>query len=327
MEALFFGGDDGAFFDFESISRNRRLKYPWMPESKLKSLAGNKCISIPKKEQGEIRIISMDVALMSSKRNNNDATAIFVNQMIKGRGGRFVNNIVYADTSEGETTDVQSLKIRKLFDEYECDYLVLDAASAGMGIFDTLIRDITDPETGDVYPAISCINDKEMADRCTVQGAQKVIWSIKANDTFNSTIAYLLREGFRSGRIKLLSTEYDAADALSEIKGYGALSQSERINFELPYIQTTLLIDELTKLQHEEKSGGKVKLYERSGMRKDRYSSLAYNYYVATQLENKITKKLNNTIRADNLFEIRAPSKSKRKAVINNGKGNTPQWY
>lgn len=329
MEAMFFGSDDGAFFDFESISRNRRLRYPWMPENRARLLAGNKNISIPKKEQGEIRILSADIALMSSKKNHNDATAIFINQMLKSKTSRYVNSIVYADSYEGLKTEEQALIIRKMFDEFDCDYLVLDTNGIGLGVFDALARDIVDPETGDVYPALSCINDKTMAERCTVSGAPKVIWSVKASAQFNSDAAFLLREGFRSGRIKLLSTEYDAEMALSELKGYSSLSPSERVRFELPYIQTTLLIDELTKLQHEE-AGGKVKITEKAGMRKDRYSSLSYNYYVAVQIENKETKKQNNTIKSEDLFAIRAPSQYKsktRKAVINSGKSKAPGWY
>ena len=58
----------------------------------------------------------------------------------------------------------------------------------------------------------------------------------------------------------------------------------------MPYVHTTLLIDELVKLQHEETSG-RVRVFERSGMRKDRYSSLSYNYYVAIQLETKIGRR------------------------------------
>jgi len=68
-----------------------------------------------------------------------------------------------------------------------------------------------------------------------------------------------------------------------------SLSHTEKTNLLLPYIHTTLLINELVKLQHEE-SGGRVKIYEKSGMRKDRYSSLSYNYYVATQLEGKLSR-------------------------------------
>jgi hypothetical protein len=40
MEALWFGDEDGAFFDFNSISKNRRIKYPMLPD-KFSSLLGN----------------------------------------------------------------------------------------------------------------------------------------------------------------------------------------------------------------------------------------------------------------------------------------------
>ena len=82
----------------------------------------------------------------------------------------------------------------------------------------------------------------------------------------------------------------------------------------MPYINTTLLIDELVRLQHEETSG-KIKLSERAGMRKDRYSSLAYNYYVAIQLENKLGKRNNANVSVSDMFVVKAPSSYKRKAV------------
>lgn len=144
-----------------------------------------------------------------------------------------------------------------------------------------------------------------MASRCTVPGADKVIWAIKASASFNSDSAFLLREGFRSGRIRLLINEYDAEEALSDIKGYASLSPSDKLKLQLPYINTTLLVDELTNLEHEE-SSGKIKISEKAGKRKDRYSSLSYNYYVATQIEQKKSRK-QSTNAADDLFIIRPP--------------------
>ena len=200
----------------------------------------------------------------------------------------------------------QALMIRKLFDEYECDYLVIDAQGVGAGVADLLLRDIPDPETGDIYPAISCCNNPDMASRCIEPDARKVIWSIKAGAQFNSDAAYMLREGFRSGRIRLLETEFNGENSMSDLRGYGSLNPSERTQLALPYIHTTLLIDELTKLQHEEKDG-RVKMYERSGMRKDRYSSLSYNYWVACQVENKLRRR--NAVRFSDhsSFMFRAP--------------------
>lgn len=289
MEATWFGDEDGAFFDFNSISKDRRIQFPMLPGSVASLLGNNQKIRIPIKQNGERRILSADIALMSSKKHNNDASAVFINQMIPTKSGRYTNNIVYGDTFEGMHTEDQALIIRKLYDEFSCDYIVLDCTGLGLGVYDAMVRDMVDPDTGEIYPALSCCNNQEMADRCTVRGAEKAIWAIKGSPQLNSECAVLLREGFRSGKIRLLVTEYDAESILPEIKGYNSLSVAEKVKVQMPYIHTTLLVNELVNLQHEE-SGGRVRVFERSGMRKDRYSSLSYNYYVSTQLESKISR-------------------------------------
>lgn len=323
-EALWYGSTDGSFFDYNSISKNRRIKYPMLPNKLAEKVNNSQLVKIPIKQNGEIRILSADIALMSSRKNNNDATAIFINQLMPTKAGRYTSNIVYADACEGLRTDDQALVIRKLFDEFACDYLVLDTNGLGLGVYDCLARDIVDPETGEIYPALSCCNNQEMASRCTVMGADKVIWAVKANAQFNSDCAFLLREAFRSGRIRLLATEYDAEELLGDIRGYSSLSPAERMQLQLPYIHTTLLIDELTKLQHEE-SGGKVRIYEKTGMRKDRYSSLSYNYYVAMQIENKMSKRNSMNISSSEMFVIKPPS-FKGKAVNRIYGQNTTRW-
>lgn len=306
MEALWFGSNENAFFDFNDISKNRKIKYAMVPDDLAAKLNNASQIKIMPKQNGEIRILSADIALMSSKKHNNDATSIFINQMIPNKTGKYSSNIIYPDTNEGLRTDDQSLIIRKLFNEYQCDYLVLDCNGLGLGVYDALASDIVDPDTGEIYPALSCCNNQEMADRCTVIGADKVIWAIKASAQFNSDCAFLLREGFRSGRIRLLIDEFECEEHLSDIKGYGGLSPADKVQLQLPYINTTLLINELINLQHEE-VGGKVKIYEKAGMRKDRYSSLAYNYYVALQIENKMNKKRARNADDQNWFQIKPP--------------------
>jgi hypothetical protein len=49
----------------------------------------------------------------------------------------------------------------------------------------------------------------------------------------------------------------------------------------------------LINLEYEIK-GTNVKITEKSGMRKDRYSSLAYNYWVQCQLEREMLRKQKN---------------------------------
>lgn len=126
MCAEWWGSDEDSFFDFASVSKNRRLQYPMLPEKLSSKLPGNSPMRITQKQNGEVRVLSADIALMSSRKNNNDATAIFVNQMLPTKAGKYINNIVYTESHEGLRTDDQALVIRKLFDEFNCDYLVLD---------------------------------------------------------------------------------------------------------------------------------------------------------------------------------------------------------
>ena len=127
--------------------------------------------------------------------------------------------------------------------------------------------------------------------------------------------------------MRLLTSEYDADEALSEIRGWASLNPPEQMRMKLPYINTTLLIDELVNLQHEE-TGGRVKIFEKAGMRKDRYSSLAYNYYVAIQLENRMGRRNNANASVSDLFVIKAPKSYNRKAVSRTyGGGKQKAWY
>lgn len=324
-EALWWGSSDGSFFDYKNIAKNRKILYPMLPDEISTLIPGNTDIKIGMKQPGEKRILSADIALMSSTKHQNDATSIHINQLTPTKAGRFLSNIVYSENCEGMRTDEQALHIRRMFDEFECDYIVLDCAGLGLGVYDELARDIVDSESGEIYPALSCINDDAMAARCTVVGADRVIWAVKASSRFNSDAAYQLREGLRSGRIRLLQHENEAQSLFEEnVKGFKKLLPTEKLKILLPYINTSLLVDELVNLQYEEK-GGQIRLYEKSGKRKDRYSSLAYNFYVAQQLETKINRRANNSIKTEDSFIIKAPN-SKGKVVSVGGKRSAGWW-
>lgn len=287
MDSLFFGDTDGAFFSFEDVSSQRKLKNPVYPPS----LIQQKTYKIPDLVENERRILSVDVALMASKKHNNDASAIIVNSAVPTKSGFYMSNIIWMENHEGLNTDELALIVRRLYDVYKCTDLVIDTMGTGLGVFDQLIQDIVDPESGVVYPALSCCNDKDMAERCKVPNAPKVIWSIKGSASFNNEICILLRNGFKNEKINLLVHEISGEEIIKDrIKGYSKMNPYEQLEYKMPYVQTTLLVYELTKLEYEAK-GANIKIKEKSGMRKDRYSSLAYNYWVQCQLERELLRK------------------------------------
>lgn len=130
MLAEFYGDSEGSFFNYESVAKNRKIQYPMLPDAicaKLPvSAKDSSKIRIQPKHSGEMRILSADIALMSSNKHQNDATAIFINQLLPTKAKRYINNIVYTETYEGVRTESQALYIRRLYEEYQCDYIVID---------------------------------------------------------------------------------------------------------------------------------------------------------------------------------------------------------
>lgn len=312
MQALFFRESNGGLYNFDDIDKDRILRYAYYPKS-INGRLTDKRLFIQQKKEGEIRILSADIALMSSAKNKNDATSIFINQMVPAAGGKYISNIVFADNNEGLRTEVQALVIRRLFTEYDCDYLVIDTRGLGLGVVDALMGDLYDASSGLTYGALSCCNNPEIASRCTTPNAPKVIWSVLGNPEFNSKCALQLREAIKQKSVRLLISEFDAEDALQEIKGYADLAPADALNLKLPYIHTSLLINELINLEYETKNSV-IKVKEKPGMRKDRYSSLSYNIYVAKQLErDKVTE---NTRRIDNLAFFYSAPELKKKTIL-----------
>ena len=301
MECLWFGDTDGSLFKFDELTARRRLRKALPPLSFC-----NDKITIPKLTTTGKRILSIDVALMqSTKKKKNDASAIFINDLIQVNDTAYQSNFVYGETFEGLKTDELGMIVMKYFYEYQCTDLVLDTNGIGLGVYDFITKDQISQENGKRYKAMTCINDKDMAERCKVRDANKVVWSVKANANFNNEICVLLRNGIQNGKINFLIPEQDADTSLKEIyKGYYKMSPTEQAKLKMSYIQTTFAIYELIKLDHEVKNGN-IKVKEVEGMRKDRYSSIAYSYWCACQLELKLKPKQEDTQNLVNLLPIK----------------------
>lgn len=289
MGCLWFADDDGTFFKYEDISKTRQIPHAFFPPETA-ALLNDKKLAIPELKAGERRILSIDIAVMRSKRGENDASSIFLNQLLPS-GKKYFSNIVYGENLEGMHTEDQALRIRKLFDYFKCTDLVIDRGGYGFGVADALLRSMIDPRTGETFDALSCCNDEEFAQRCNEPDARKVIWSIQANQKMNSDCANMLQQGFKQGRVKLLIPDLECVDELIKYTGYHKLDSADKIKFQLPYINTTLLVNELVNLDYEHNStSNTIKIVEKAGHRKDRYSSLSYNYYIADQLAQKLLR-------------------------------------
>lgn len=287
MGCMWQGDKAGAFFKYDEIIPNRKLKEVLYPAT---CGVSSKYKKVPELLPNERRIISLDIALMGSKKHNNDASSIILNSAIPTSSNKYIGNVVYMENIEDIRGDDLALKVRRYYDYFKCTDMVIDANGLGLPIYELIADDMFDKESGVFYPALNCRNNKLLAEKCKVPDAPKTIWAVKANAEFNSNIYNLLRSAFQQGKINLPISEQEAERYWEEkFKEFKSMEKFEKYEYLHSYLESTFLIYELIALQSEQK-GTNTRVWERSGMRKDRVSSMAYNYWVQNELEKELAK-------------------------------------
>lgn len=305
-EGIFYGSNEDALFNYNILSERRTIQDALRPLDYYKETA----TTIPKKQANEIRILSLDIALMASKKNKNDASCFIINQCMKTNDDTYLSNISYVETQEGLVTEELGLLAMRYFYQYDCDYFAIDANGLGQGVLDyIMVQDRFDPMYGQMYKAMISINNPDMNVRCKVKDATKCLYTIKANAKMNNDMCLSLRSTLQNGYMNLLLSETDMEEKWStKIKNFNKLTDRQKAMLYMPHYQTTFLVDELINLDHEIQNG-LIKVKEKSGMRKDRYSSLEYNLYVVDQLRLNKKRKSNETINLVDRLPIRKGSR------------------
>lgn len=282
MCSEFFGESTSAFFSYKDVSTQRKLILPVYPKPYYE-LLGDPKIKYQKKKLGEIRLLGIDVATQGGSKN--DATAISLLQMMPTNYG-YSRSATYMETIDGGHGQDQAIRIRQLYDDLDCDFVVIDCNGVGLSVFDELAQDQYDSERKIVYEAWSCINDEAMAARCRNPDAPKIMYSVKATAQFNSDAAVYLRDCMRRGKIRFLTDEADGKEWLNGSKAFQNLAVEDQVMYEAPFYQISAFVNEIVNLDYT-LLNDKIKVKERSGARKDRYSSILYANFIAGEIERE----------------------------------------
>lgn len=291
MEGIWLGENEKSYFKFDDLEPNRIINYPIYPRNIYKKIKSSN-FKYPEKKEGEIRIIASDISVMPGKNNDSSVFTIIRLIPLSDKNGKYYSReIVYMETMAGGHSAIQAIKIRQMFDDFDCDYIILDCAGVGMGIYDSLVQNLYDKERYIEYEAFTSMNDDEMASRCQVQDAPKRIYTMKAYAQINSECAISFRDNLRKGKIKLLVNENSCKEILGGLKGFDSLTGEEQAKFIHPYMQVSALVSEMVNLEADiNTQTSQVKLKEQSGQRKDRWSSVSYGNYLANILEKELRK-------------------------------------
>lgn len=290
-----------AFFTYSMLTESQRLKQVFYPREHFDVRSGKKNKFAIPKQPDEMRIISCDISFVAGKQNDNSVyTCIraIPEVMTTENGGSeleikqgYRREISYIESNQMGDTTQQAIRIRQLYEDYSADLICLDTRNGGLQILYNLGKTLYDEERGVEYPPLKCMNNDVYAEAIKNKSAKECIFAINATQQLNSDIAYSFRRALTEKRINLLVPYSDAKnELLTNIKEYSSAlveGDSNKIaDFELPFMETQLLISETAELVYEKaQQTGLIKISEVGANRKDRYTSASYGNYLIDKLE------------------------------------------
>lgn len=286
-----------AFFNYDMIKAVQVAKKAFYPR-KADDFINKKpnLYNIPK-QSDEIRIVSADIAMIDRDNNDNSCyTCLRLlpdNENIDGfERKQYMVQMPYIEAFKGTETRKQAIRLRQLFADFDADYIVLDVRNAGIAVMDMLCRTLYDDERCIEYPPIKCMNDDVFNRACTSSSAPEVVYCISASASLNSNIAINFKGMLAEKKIQLLVPKDEGIEEITKyIPEYRKTDDPDvRIFYEMPYLQTMLLFSELINLEYEKSDLGVVRIRERPSMTKDRYTSISYGCWFATELSRELLK-------------------------------------
>jgi hypothetical protein len=291
---------------FKSSMFSRVLKQAFYPQKETNFNQKKNPYAIEKLE-GEIRFVTVDVATRANKKNDNSIIGCI--RLIPSKGRGYERHLVYLESHKGEHTGVQAKRIKEIFFDFESDYLSLDIQNAGIGILDSLTENTQDEERGEVYPPFTVVDEvfesvkqevrEEIRKRTRGLNPKPVIFPMSATQDLNSQIANAFKIALNKKLWKFLILDGDAEEYLIKSKNKEFMANpddSDTYAFYLnPFVNTGLAISECINLDMA-LVGGKVKLIEKAGCYKDRYSAISYaNYFISQEFDINLLKEKDDT--------------------------------
>lgn len=291
--AMFYDLGEGAYIKPSDIINNRTIVKPWYPPTDIEYIAEKGKRNISWKEdrtsKQELRVLGCDIALAQGDKNDN--TVIHYSVSIP-KGDKYITEVKYSEAINGGTAKAIALRLKQLYFDGDCDYIVMDIAGLGLAVLDALGEYTFDTERDIKYSPMCCFNKEDKKERCGYREAIPCIYGIVANEEINNAIAVTLKASLNNHTLKFLVNEFEGEDWLNENKNFQMLEASEKVRLMYPYVQTTLTQMEIIKLQTEITRKG-IKLVEFGSNRKDRYSALAYMNLFIREKENELKKPKN----------------------------------
>lgn len=213
--------------------------------------------------------------------------------------GVAAKQIVNIFTFEEDHFGMQSIKIKRLFNQYKCNIAVVDGNGLGAGLVDFLVIDQEDYDTGDTLYNWGVYNDEDKKYKKyeTPDTVHNALYIMKADQTLNSEMYAYCQTQLLSGKLRFLIDENVAKNKLMAQAQGKKMSAAQRADYLRPYVETSILKSQMANLI-QENEGAKIILKQASRkIKKDKFSALIYGLYWCKLQEDKNHKRRGRNIK------------------------------
>ena len=274
--SLWSGSSEEAWFNFDKLSKYRKIKNP---ETHAKSRASS----------NQFYLLSVDVGRL------NDQTVCCVFRVnVSGEGKYYatlVNLYVLGRQAERKTFHQQAIDLKKIIKKFNPLEVIIDTNGLGIGFGDEMIREQVD-EFGNVYEPLGFKNDEDFQ-KVQPKDALCILYGIKANGPLNSKIHGNAYTRLNSGMVRFLIKEQEAKSALLSTKLGQKMTVTQRVQRLMPHEMTTKLFEEMANLRLKRTGVSLDITLEQINPRypKDKYSAFAYGLWRIKELEEEANKR------------------------------------
>lgn len=270
------GGGSDSWFDYDRLSRYRRLINP---ENSQKLKAGSDIFYLLSVDVGRITCQTV-VNVFKVHIREEEFVMNLVNMYILGK------------TEATKHFAVQALDLKKIIAAFDAEEVVIDGNGLGVGLIDYMVQPSYDNVTGQYYPAYCSFNNEEYRQSLYPQALPK-IYVIKANSVLDSKIHGNCYSKVYSGKVSFLAKEQEIKNRLLESKKGQKMKIEERVARVLPHELTTRLFEEMANFRLKPTGNGTdIKLEKiNSRILSDKFSSFEYGLWRIKEKEEEYFKK------------------------------------
>lgn len=294
-EGEWYGQSENSFYSLDEINRCRVLTkayYPLSDDEYRNKETMKKRLKQMNKKNGEIRIISCDIAVSKSTKNVSNDNSVYTLMRLLPSGDGFVREIVHMEAYNGLSPEEQSIRIKRLFTEFNADKIIIDAQGIGYSVLNELFKSTYDKSIDEHYEPFIPYASSTSIDLEYGTNGKPVIYIFKGYEASNNQVNVYLKNAFMSKKIRLLIDENEKKSDFADDKDFH-MDGSIQANKLMPFIQTSQFIFETINLEYEVRPTGNIAIKEKSGHRKDRFSSVGYANYLAQIIEDEEYRKRN----------------------------------